>query len=93
LSVIEGFFTAGDDLGARFIIVNPGSLLDAVEEKALELLGREGREASEILKLFEEELGLRRMDARRLLARLVARGLVERVPDYRRGRMVFRRAG
>ncbi len=61
-------------------------------EEALQLLGREPLEAGEVLRLFEEKLGLRRMEARRLLARLVSDGLVERVPDYDRGRMVFRRA-
>lgn len=61
-------------------------------EEALRLLGREPLEAGEALRLFEEKLGLRRMEARRLLARLVREGLVERVPDYGKGRMVFRRA-
>ncbi len=60
-------------------------------EEALRLLCSEPLEAGEVLRLFEEKLGLRRMEARRLLARLVAKGLVERVPDYGRGRMVFRR--
>ncbi len=61
-------------------------------EEALRLLNAGIFESSEILRMFEEKLGLKRMDARRLLAALVSQGLVERLPDYSRGRMVFRRA-